>query len=152
MTSLNLSTRVAASAEQMYELICDPSQLATILPQVQAIKVLRRKSARKQLTEWLVDIEGIIVRWVQEDSYGPHFLTWNFRMIEGDYQDYYGHWNCQPISEHRTLLRVDAHFKWGLPVLERYYQGVLDRKAQHYYHRMVAALRLHVMKTVRTHG
>ncbi len=147
MDSVRISTLVKGDPQSVYGLLREPERFPDFMPQIKKASILWHLPPNRQISEWEVEIEGVVIHWKEEDTYDDEQHSIVFRVIEGDYRAE-GRWSIEKVRLSETRVTVEATFDWGLTNLDRYVGPVLERKAKKNLTRMVAALR----KNMRTRG
>lgn len=98
---------------------------------VDEIKILHREPDH-QISSWKVNIDGIDLAWVEEDSFLLDRGYMSFKMLEGDFDYFEGFWNLKPISESGKASETDVElvvkYDLGLPSFDEIIGDILRRK------------------------
>src|SRR3989338_2363518 len=85
-SQVRVSTRVSGDQLSVYRVVKDVERFPEFMPQIRKIKVLWRLPTNRQIVEWEVEIEGMVIRWKEEETSDDTHHVLEFRTIEGDYK------------------------------------------------------------------
>lgn len=115
MPAVEVERVVAAAPAAVYRRVADMEAYPTYMRSVERITVLERQE-RRTLTEWVVHIHGMTLRWVEEDTFSPEEYRITYRQVRGDLRKFEGYWQIYPHEAgSRVVLLVD--FEFGMPML-----------------------------------
>lgn len=98
-----------------------PAYIATI----KEAAILQR-SRNKMTTRWLVQVDKIPIRWVEEDTLLLNQGVITFRATEGDLEQFYGEWIFRPCEE-GTRVIVNVYLKTGIPAIREFADAYIKK-------------------------
>lgn len=114
MASVEASTVIRASMEEVYALAKDVERFPQFMPDLVSVAVLERLPTGT-VTEWVGRVQGRKIRWVEEDEWDDVKHVCTFKLRSGDFNKYAGAWRFEATPEGiRTSLEVD--FELDIPL------------------------------------
>jgi ribosome-associated toxin RatA of RatAB toxin-antitoxin module len=95
---------------------------------VKHLRVLEPLKSNERLTEWTVDIGGVVIGWWEKEILNEKQMTMSFRQTKGDFKRFEGQWKLHPLKE-GTLLRIEVLLDWGVPRWEQTTGNIFAKKA-----------------------
>ncbi|MDP8260141.1 MAG: SRPBCC family protein [Candidatus Gygaella obscura] len=129
MHSVELKVKVRSLKNKIFDMLKDIERFPEYMRFVKNVKIINA-SENRVTSLWNLEIDGAPVSWRQEDFIDNNNFEVRFKMLEGDYQHYEGRIYIEDLDEHHCVVKIVAHFDWGIPVLEEYVKKVLERKAR----------------------
>ena len=145
MPKINLSTMVQKPLSLVYKILERVDNFHFFMRDVKGIKIIKRLE-NMIISEWKVDIDGTPVEWIQEDLYDKNKSQIEFRMLEGDFQEYQGRWIFEPRKDHTKII-LEANLGWGVPNFEKYVGTFLEKKASESIRGMLWVIRREINRT-----
>lgn len=143
MSPIRVSTIVDGDMENVYAALKKVERFQEFMPPIRNVKVLWCLPPNRQISDWEVEVEGVIVHWKQEDTYDDERHSIFFRTLEGDNVST-GRWTVEKSQPSRAKVTIEATYDWGIPKLGKHVGPALDRLAKAHLIKMVAALRKHL--------
>jgi ribosome-associated toxin RatA of RatAB toxin-antitoxin module len=129
MIRIEISTIVRQySHYAVYEILKHIETFPLFMKDIKEIKI-KRCLGDYVVSEWKTDIDGTPVEWIEEDFFNKEKLEIEFRMLEGDFEDYKGRWIVSPIGQNARIIFI-ANLEWGIPNFEKYIGNILEEKAR----------------------
>ncbi|MDD5610534.1 MAG: SRPBCC family protein [Candidatus Omnitrophica bacterium] len=128
MPKIEVSSNIKSTADGVYSAIKNMESFPDFMRDIKSLKIIKKLS-NKIISEWEIDIEGAPVKWKEEDIFDDKKMELSFNALEGDYKEYRGKWKIVPMHN-CTKVIIQAEFDWGIPVLERYVDKALRKKAR----------------------
>jgi ribosome-associated toxin RatA of RatAB toxin-antitoxin module len=121
----------------------DTEAFPEFMPDVKSIRVLERSDdGRRMVVEWV----GIIpefkttVKWVEEDTWDDAERTCAFRLVSGDFKEYYGLWRFTPENG-GTRFDSSVTYEYDIPLIGPLIKGVILKKMRENVDRLQQALK-----------
>lgn len=128
MQHIEVSIIIANSADSVYAMIKDMKSFPDFMRDVKTLKIIK-SMPDKIITAWEVEIEGVSIKWEEEDIFNDKKLELNFNAIGGDYKQYQGKWIALRKQD-QTRLTIEADLDLGSPILEKYVGKALEKRAR----------------------
>lgn len=109
------------------------------MPNVKRSSVIE-KSHTRALTEWLVEIDGLRIRWRQEDAIDVPNFTIHFKAVEGDLDEFEGSWVLKKGGGESTDVTIQVKARLGIPLFENVVDDILEVKLRKNFEMMLQAL------------
>lgn len=138
MPKIEFLTVVKADKKKVFETIKAMERFPEFMRDVKNVKIIEQKENR-MITAWEADIEGVPVRWTEEDVFDDREMTCKFKTIGGDYK-YEGIWKLEGNKNGKTNVLISADFDWGIPKLEKFIGNILEKKARRSLRSMLNAI------------
>jgi ribosome-associated toxin RatA of RatAB toxin-antitoxin module len=130
---------ISASRQRIYELAKDMERFPEFMPDVEAVKILKR-DGNKTVTKWKSVIEDAPIEWTEEDVFDDVNTRIDYRLIEGDLDKFEGTWTFEErAGVTRVVLAVDYDF--GVPSLAELIGPILQKKVEENSQMMLKALK-----------
>jgi ribosome-associated toxin RatA of RatAB toxin-antitoxin module len=125
-----VETSIFVNVEPMraYEYARDMERFPDYMPDVESVKVLERKN-NGTVTEWVTNVEGTPIIWIEEDIFDDDHKTISYRLIEGDLDKFEGLWSFNARDEGTEII-LGVDFDFGIPHLEELIGSTLKTKVQ----------------------
>jgi len=120
---------IPAKKWQILRFIMRVQDFPTIMPNVKECRVLK-KYFRSAITEWHVLMDGLELRWKQEDEIDTTKFEIRFRAIEGDLAHFQGRWMLSETKGGSTQVSVEVTAKIGIPMVEDVIESVIGARIQ----------------------
>ncbi|MGV8119758.1 MAG: type II toxin-antitoxin system RatA family toxin [Candidatus Xenobiia bacterium LiM19] len=116
MPFVKTSIRIKAKPDKVYSFARNMEQFPQYMRDVESVKVLERRE-NSTLTEWVTNVEGTPLIWIEEDHFDDEKKSISYRLTEGDLDKFEGTWTfTEQNGETEVELGVD--FDFGIPHLE----------------------------------
>ncbi len=111
-------TKICPSKKwKILRLITKIDGLKQFMPSIQECTVLQ-KNRKGSLTQWKAELEGVPIRWKEEDRFDFENYTVHFRAIEGDLEKFEGKWMLKDGPEGGTEIILEMSLQIGVPLIE----------------------------------
>jgi len=134
-----LSVVIKEKRRKIYDLVKHMEDFPQFMSYVKKLKIVERKKD-KFVSNWQITVDGISVRWQEEDLFDKQARTVRFRMLNGDFGGYQGEWILSD-ADGGTILSFSCIFNWGIAIAEKHVKAVLERKARRYIRGMLLAIK-----------
>jgi len=128
MPRIEVSTNIRDTASDVYSTIKNMESFSNFMRDIKSLRIIK-KFPNKIISAWEIEIEGAPIKWKEEDIFDDKKLELNFNALEGDYKTYRGRWKVIPMDKY-TKVTIEADFDWGIPVLEKYVDKALQKRAR----------------------
>lgn len=126
MPYVERSILIRGRFDEVWALACDMERYPDFMRDVVSVTVLERRG-NVTLTDWVTDVEGTPILWVEEDTFDYPGRRIAYRLVEGDLDKFEGEWRFEETPEGtRVVLTVDYDF--GIPELTRLIGPTLQQK------------------------
>jgi coenzyme Q-binding protein COQ10 len=122
------SILINADPDAVYGFAKNQERFPEYMPDVESVKVLERKGS-SQTSEWVTNVDGTPIIWIEEDSFDDSERTITYRLTEGDLDKFEGTWSFAP-SEGGTIVVLGVDFDFGIPHLEELIGPTLKTKVK----------------------
>jgi len=128
MSYVESSINIKASKEDVYELAKDMEKFPEFMQDVKEVKLIKREK-NKTVTEWVTDLDGIPINWIEEEDFDEEICLIKYKLIEGDLDKFEGVWKFEKIPE-GTKVTLTVDFDLGMPNLEELLGPVSELKVR----------------------
>jgi len=128
MPRIEVSANIRGTAIDVYNTIKNMESFPNFIRDIKSLRIIK-KLPDKIISTWEIEIEGAPVKWKEEDIFDDKKLELSFNALEGDYKEYRGRWKIIPMHDY-TKVVIQADFDWGIPVLEKYVERALKKRAR----------------------
>jgi predicted amino acid dehydrogenase/ribosome-associated toxin RatA of RatAB toxin-antitoxin module len=97
-------------------------------------------------TKWRVQIDGVPITWVEEDTLTSHENAIYFKAIEGDLAEFKGKWTFQEHPE-GTEVNVQVQIKIGIPAFQEFADAYITKLLTKNFESILNALEHHLIST-----
>ena len=129
LVKIEVSRLIPAEMRKVVRLLTKVEEFSGYIPSVKEAKVIE-KSRNKMKTKWQVQVDGLPISWVEEDTLSYIGKAIHFKAIQGDLEEFWGKWKFKPQKD-GTLVSVSAHLKLDVPAIrdfaEKYIEKMLTR-------------------------
>jgi ribosome-associated toxin RatA of RatAB toxin-antitoxin module len=109
------------------------------MPNVKRSSVIEKTHTRA-VTEWLVDVDGLRIRWRQEDKIDVANFTIRFKAIEGDLDEFEGSWVLKKGEGESTDVTIQVKARLGIPMIENVVDDILELRLRKNFEMMLDAI------------
>ena len=139
MPSVAVSQAIACKdTEALYALIKDMERFPSFMPDLVGVRVVERGENRT-VTAWEAKVDGLTLRWKEEDLFDEAGLRISYRQIEGDLKRFEGAWQIAPI-EGGARVELTAEFDLGIPMIAPLVEPLLTRRIEENCRGMLCAI------------
>lgn len=128
--------------DAVFEIAADMEKYPLFMPDVESVTVLERDGDSTR-TEWVTNVEGTPIIWVEVDEFDRAGHEIRYRLIEGDLDKFEGTWRFERVgASTRVVLGVDYDF--GIPNLTELIGPTLDVKVRENSQMMLQGMKRHI--------
>lgn len=113
---IRISKIIPAQKSNIIRLLTHVWEFPAYIPTVKEVEVLERKH-NILITRWRVQVDGVPISWVEEDTLALRQDTIFFKTVKGDLQEFRGEWKFAGYPQ-GTQVSVDVYLKVGVPVIK----------------------------------
>ncbi len=128
MPLVEVSIQINGDREDVYAVAKDMARFPEFMPDVDEVTVLEQ-SANRTLTEWTTIVEGIPIRWKEEDLFDDEAVRISYRLVEGDLDKFEGAWIFNE-KDGGTEVILSVDFDFGMPTLADLLGPILEVKVR----------------------
>lgn len=88
------------------------------VPNIRESRVLK-KTANEMLSEWLVETDGLPIRWRQKTVFDIRNFAINFQAVSGDLEKFEGMWELRKGEGDSTEVNIIVRVALGIPIPEQ---------------------------------
>ncbi len=99
----------------LFSIISDFEKYPEFMADVKKVTVLE-KNEEYSTSEWINEVVGRTIRWVEKDFIKPDENRIDYEQIEGDLKVLKGFWQLEPTGE-STKVTFNMEFEFGIPML-----------------------------------
>src|SRR3989338_7762200 len=136
LLEIQISRVIPAPRWRVIRLITKVAEFPSYIACVKEATLIR-KTRHKMLTRWRLQLDGVPVSWIEEDTLSLRENAIYFKAVEGDLEEFRGEWH---FSSHvqGTEVTVKAYLRVGVPgikdfadtyitkLLTRSFEAILD--------------------------
>lgn len=137
--SITIRRTLPAHPWKVLRLITRVEDFPKFMPNVKRSSVIE-KTRTSAVTEWLVDVDGLRIRWRQKDTLDLANFTMRFKATEGDLQDFEGSWVLTKGAGASTDVVVQVKARLGLPIIENVVDDILELRLRKNFEMMILAM------------
>ena len=144
MPYVETSIYVDKKPDVVYSFAKDMEKFPDYMADVESVKIIE-KSENETITEWVSNIEGTPIVWIEKDLFNDKDNTISYKPIEGDLDKFEGTWSFKSDgSGTRVVLGVD--FDFGIPHLEELIGPTLVSKVKENSDMMLSGMKSYLEK------
>lgn len=114
LIEIQVSRIIPAPKWRVIRLITKVEEFPKYIPCVKEASIIR-KSHPKMLTKWRIQVDGVAISWIEEDTFEFKQYTIHFKAVEGDLEEFRGVWLFQENAE-GTMVVVNVYLKVGMGI------------------------------------
>ena len=132
---------VKGDKKEVFNLLKNMHSFPTFMGYINSLKITKH-SPNRFTSDWNIKIDGVPVKWKEEDVIDESALTIDFKMIEGDYSKYSGRWEVLQDSN-SAKIKIIAEVDWGAPAFTNFIEvkKILFRKTRKAFKGMLLAIK-----------
>ena len=142
---IKVSKIIPAEKWRVVRLLTKVWEFPAFIPSVKEVAVINKKHNVMQ-TKWRVQIEGIPITWIEEDTLTAHENAIYFKAIEGDLADFHGKWTFNEHPE-GTEVAVTVHVKVGIPAFKEFADAYISNLITKNFQAILDALERRLIST-----
>lgn len=139
MARVEASTVIHAPIDVVYSRAKDVESFPEFMPDLISVRILERRGVNT-VSEWVGNVEGRRIRWVEEDEWDDTQKICRFRQREGDFDRYEGVWTFEEAPE-GTKTTISVDFELDIPIIGALLSTLLRTKMRENVERMLQALK-----------
>jgi fatty aldehyde-generating acyl-ACP reductase len=113
LIEIQISKIIPAEKWRVIRLLTKVNEFPSYIPCVKEATVIHKKH-NIMLTKWRVQIDGVPISWVEEDTLALNEKTIYFRATEGDLAEFKGKWQFLDHPQ-GTEVKIEVLLKVGIP-------------------------------------
>jgi len=139
MPHVHVTEFVRAEPKKVLDLFRDLETFPEYMANVTSIEVVER-GAGWSVSHWVTDLDGAPLEWREMDSFDDEQCAMEFRLTEGDIEQFEGRW-CFTPCDGGTRATCDLDYRLGVPVIEEAVGPTILHKVEHNMSQMLAAIK-----------
>ena len=136
LLEIQISRVIPASRWRIIRLITKVTEFPSYIACVKEVSLIKR-TRHKMLTKWRLQLDGVPVSWIEEDTLSLKEDRIYFKAIEGDLEEFRGEWHFSSHAQ-GTEVSVKVYLRVGVPgikdfadlyiknLLTRSFEAILD--------------------------
>jgi predicted amino acid dehydrogenase/ribosome-associated toxin RatA of RatAB toxin-antitoxin module len=125
LIEIHVSRMIPASKWRVIRLMTKVWEFPSYIPNVKEVTVIHKKHNTMQ-TKWRVQLEGMPMTWIEEDTLAFPENAIYFKAIEGDLAEFKGKWTFQE-HPHGTEVSVNVLVKVGIPGFQAFADAYIKK-------------------------
>ncbi len=139
MAYVETSIVVEAPARVVYELAKQQERFPEFMPDVESVAILEQRP-NGAISRWKTLVEEAPIEWTEEDLFDDEGLRIDYRLLEGDLDQFEGSWTFAERSG-STHVVLSVNYDFGVPTLAELIGPTLEKKVRENSEMMLAALK-----------
>jgi coenzyme Q-binding protein COQ10 len=139
MPYVETSIVVEAPARVVYELAKRQERFPEFMPDVESVTIVEERQSGA-ISRWKTLVEEAPIEWTEEDLFDDEALRIDYRLLEGDLDQFEGSWTFQERSG-TTHVVLGVNYDFGVPTLAELIGPTLEKKVRENSEMMLAALK-----------
>jgi ribosome-associated toxin RatA of RatAB toxin-antitoxin module len=139
MPYVETSIVVEAPARVVYELAKRQERFPQFMPDVESVTILEERT-HGAVSRWKTLVEEAPIEWIEEDIFDDEALRIDYRLLEGDLDQFEGSWTFEERSG-STHVVLGVNYDFGVPTLAELIGPTLEKKVRENSEMMLAALK-----------
>jgi excisionase family DNA binding protein len=136
---LESSIVVKRKREEVFNLLRDIERFPEFIRSINSVNIVGQVQERI-ISEWSVEIDDLPIRWRQLDILEEDKGSINFRLLEGDFDEYKGRWSLQQLLT-GTEIKLTMIVDFGMSNLTRYTEPFLKQKLENFIQEILIDIR-----------
>lgn len=132
---ISVKATVFGSASKVFSQILRLSEFEKFMYNVRESRLLERVG-NTSLMNWVVEVDGIPIRWLERNEINRSKMTVQFKSLDGDFETFDGHWMVTREGT-QTFLELNARIKMGIPSLQQVVGQALKKKVEENFKSMI---------------
>jgi len=141
MAKISEQIQIRGNKQEIFNLLKGFKSFPAFMYYINSLKVTKHSST-SFISDWSINIDGVPVRWKEEDLVNEANFVIEFNMIEGDYAKYKGKWEVLQDS-HNAKIKITVDIDWGAPTFTSFVEvkKILTRKTRKAFKGMLLAIK-----------
>jgi len=116
---MNLKEEIEINANQdiVFKVMLDLEKFPEFMEDVKKITILQDEG-NKRISEWEAEIDGLLFKWQEEDTYHPQEYKLTYKLIKGDLDKFEGYWEIIKLNDNKSKLVIFLSFDLNIPTLK----------------------------------
>lgn len=142
MVKIEIATKIKENREKVYNFVKNMENFPKFMRYIHSLKVTKSSSS-KFISDWNVNIDGVPVKWKEEDVFDDKHFIIDFKALEGDYSRYEGQWKFIEKSFKDTEIKLSLDVDFGAPAFTKFpeVKKILNRKTKKAFKGMFLAIK-----------
>lgn len=117
MPKVQVNITIAAPIDKVWAVLKDIESYPDLMEEVQAVEVLSESEDNTRTSAWSVLLDDSVLEWKEQERIDNSRRTVTFDQLDGDLRVFTGTWSVQQTDDEKVLVRLDAEFDIGIPLL-----------------------------------
>lgn len=143
--TLRIEHQLPARPWKVLRLITRIEDFCQYMPNVKKSQIME-KTKDGAITEWLVEIDGLRIRWRQQDTFDFKNFTVSFKAIEGDLEKFEGTWTLKKGEGESTHVTILAKIRLGIPIVEDVVEDILEFRLRKNFEMMLMGMEENLLR------
>jgi len=109
------------------------------VPNIRESRIIKQ-NASEVLSEWLVETDGLPIRWRQKTTFDARNFSINFEAVAGDLEKFEGMWELKKGEGNSTEVNIIVRLRLGIPVPEQMVSDELEFRIKKIFKTILEAL------------
>ncbi|MFF9482866.1 type II toxin-antitoxin system RatA family toxin [Streptomyces sp. NPDC014733] len=92
------------------------------------------------ISHWELYFRNGLLEWSERDHYDKQQTILRFEQIDGDFDEFHGHWQVSPVSDTEVRVTFTATFDFGVPSVEAMIEPVAAKLLEESVARVITEL------------
>ena len=138
LVHMRISRIIPAPKDNIIRFVTQVEEFPSYIPTVKEVKIIERKH-NVMKTKWLVQVDGVPISWVEEDTLALRQDSIYFKAIGGDLEEFRGEWKF--YNNHSgTEVVVDVYLKVGIPAIREFAEPYIEKLLTKNFEAMLSAI------------
>ncbi len=125
LVEIRVSRVIPAQKWKVIRLVTKVWEFPGYIPSVKETKVIQR-SGNKMVSKWRVQVDGVPISWVEEDTLMLSRDSICFKAIEGDLEEFSGEWKFTSRPD-GTEVAVTVYLRVGIPAIKEFAEAYMKK-------------------------
>ncbi len=143
MSKVVRTIKINSPIDKVYQVAKNSERFPEFIPDVKKVEILKRLENGVH-ARWLVDIDGVVFQWEEEDIYHDDKYEITYRVLKGDVDKFEGYWKFKPVNGNSTEVELMVEFHVNLPGISDLILPTLKRKVEENVENMLSAMKTYL--------
>jgi len=111
---VRITGSISSAPDDAFAAVSNIERFPALAPDVREVNVSEVDGHRQ--SAWKVKFRGGMLEWTERDDPDPTTRTLTFRMLHGDFKEFFGEWRVEPQGS-GSAVSFTASFDLGIPAL-----------------------------------
>lgn len=122
---ISIQASLPGDRRRVLDLLTRVEDFSSYMPNIRESRVLK-KSTNEMLSEWLVETDGLPIRWRQKSVFDMRNFSINFEAVSGDLEKFEGMWELRKGEGNSTDVNIIVRVRLGIPIPEQVVSDELE--------------------------